>query len=140
MHKVLVALSTLSLLPVTSNAVEKSIKLPEKIILNTARKLKPQTAPYYFVRGVLTCSQVMKKYYPPFHEDPYTFEVSSCEMIVNQKNEMLDKPDEVIETLKTLKPRPDHDDWTISVYFSAESLSREFPPYTVTESAVVESY
>lgn len=125
---------------ITLNAFANSVALPEKIILDAARQIQPQTGTYYFVHGFLSCAQIMREYEPPFFKNPYKFEVSACEMTINNKTVLLDNNEDVITALKTLKSRVEKEDWTISVKFTAHSVSRDFPPYTVTESAVAEEY
>lgn len=132
--------SSFLVLSLSHNAYSKTVNLPEKHILDTAKKLHPQTGPYYLVHGYLNCAQVVRHYEPPFFKNPYTFEFSTCEMTVNNKTIFLTKADDIIDVLKEFKPRADKEDWSISVKFTAHSIAKEFPPYSLEEGAIAEDY
>lgn len=106
--------------------------VPSKNILDAVKKIFPER-PLYSIQGGLTCGQVRRVDTESFDEPRY-YDVSICQINIEDKTQMLDYSDDVVEALKVLKPRVLGADWTVTTYFKIISpISDNLSPavYTV---------
>ena len=114
----------------TQAAIAETLPIPSEQILEASRKIIPQTGPYYFVEGILHCTQIAQEV-PPYKMH------SICTITIGASEEfVLGEVEEIIEVLKQVKHMTGPV-YSVSAKFSASSISREFPPYDIIDSAEV---
>lgn len=130
MNKTIFMLVLLALTTSAHAAISfRTLTIPAEDLLNSARKLQPQTGPAYSIEGILDCLQISHEI-PPYDTD------LSCSITVGTSTESIANPEIIIEILKQVKPMTGPA-YSFKAPIVAASISQEVPPYKTTESAEV---
>ncbi len=124
--KSILLLGALLCLSISASAKTKNL-VPAEDLVATARTIVSQTGPGYFIQGEFSCSLINSGWSPA---------TSTCSITINGSTAKMKKADKLINALMKLKA-PTGPAYKVQGTFEASSVSSEFPPYKVSETASV---